>query len=88
MGIMLGNLTVAEIEKRIGVDFSQDVRDFMDAARQAKAGPVAPGAWHCFDLPFCIVCGDVRTATRIYNSVKGRAHEVKENLEFAVQGAI
>ncbi|MCY4781764.1 hypothetical protein ORI89_19110 [Sphingobacterium sp. UT-1RO-CII-1] len=85
MSILLGNLSVNEIEKRIGIDFPQDVRDFMNDHHHSDAGNIPKGKWHCFDIPFTLVCGDVETATKIYNSVKERSSQVKEQLQFSIQ---
>ncbi len=84
MSIMLGNLSVSQIEKRIGLEFPQEVRDFMKVAHQPSADSVKVGKWHCFDIPFHIVCGDIETATKIYNSVKDRSGECKEPLQFSI----
>ena len=86
MSIFLGNLNVKEIEQRLGIDFPDDVREFMEQSHQSEASNVKPGKWHCFDIPFNLVCGDRNTATRIYESVKERAAEVKEPLHFSIQG--
>lgn len=81
---MLGNLTVAQIEERIGITFSEEIRTFMKENHQEEANNIKNGKWHCFDLPFNLVCGDVETATKIYNSVKDRAKEIKEPLQFSI----
>ena len=83
-GIMLGNLTVEQIESRIGIDFPEEVKTFMKENNQGEATNIKKGKWHCFDIPFHIVCGDVETATKIYNSVKERSKEVKEALRFSI----
>ena len=85
MSIMLGNLSVTQIELRLGIDFPEDIREFMNQNHQAKAGKTEKGKWHCFDIPFNLVCGDIETATKIYNSVKERAGECKEALQFSIQ---
>ena len=67
MGIMLGNLTVRQIEDRTGIKFSdKDVAE-LNEMRQEKAENIESGKWHCFDLPFMIVCGDKPTAEKILN---------------------
>jgi hypothetical protein len=67
MGIMLGNLTVSQIEDRTGIKFSdKDVAE-LNEMRQNKAENIESGKWHCFDLPFMIVCGDKPTADKIFN---------------------
>lgn len=84
MSIMLGNLSVRQMEERLGIDFPQDIRDFMNATHQASASNIGAGRWHCFDIPFNIVCGDMGTATKIFNSVKERSSECKEPLQFSL----
>ena len=86
MNIMLGNLTVSEIEKRLGIEFPEEIREFMKQTRQLSASNIAKGKWHCFDMPFNLVCGDKETATKIYNSVKEKSSEIKESLQFSISG--
>jgi len=81
---MLGNLSVKQIEERLGIDFPEEIRDFMKKSYQANASNIAVGKWHCFDLPFHIVCGDLETATKIYESVKDRSDECKACLKFSI----
>lgn len=84
MGFMLGDLTVEQMEKRLGIEFPKEIQDFMKENHQDNASNVKPGKWHCFDIPFVIVCGDVEVATKIFDSVKHRSKEVKEQLQFSV----
>lgn len=84
MNIMLGNQSVKQIEERLGIEFPEDIREFMNNNRQHEASNIAKGKWHCFDIPFHIVCGDIETATKIYNSVKDKSSECKEALQFSV----
>lgn len=83
---MLGNLSVSQIESRLGIDFPDEIRDFMQQSNQHEASNIAKGKWHCFDIPFRIVCGDMETAQKIYNSVKHRSGECKEPLQFSING--
>lgn len=65
MGIMLGNLTLKQIEGRTGIELSAEDRAELNGMRQEKAENIASGKWHCFDLPFMIVCGDKPTAEKM-----------------------
>jgi hypothetical protein len=85
MNIMLGNLSVEEIEQRIGINFPEDIKKYMEENRQENASRIAKGKWHCFDIPFAIVCGDMNIAKKIYNSVSSRSSEIKEPLQFSIQ---
>jgi len=87
MNIMLGNLSVSQIEKRLGIEFPEEIKEFMKKTHQSKASNITKGKWHCFDMPFCLVCGDIDTATKIYNSVKDRNNEIKETLPISINGS-
>lgn len=65
MGIMLGNLTPSQIEERTGISISAEDKAELSGMRQEKAENIAPGKWHCFDLPFMVVCGDKPTAEKV-----------------------
>jgi len=80
----LGNLSIEQIEKRLGIDFPEEIREFMANNHQANATNIKKGKWHCFDIPFNLVCGDVETARKIYESVKDQADKVKEQLQFSI----
>lgn len=84
MMIMLGNLSVSQIEKRLGIDFPEDIREFMKQNHEQSATNIPKGKWHCFDIPFNIVCGDMQTAIKIYNSVKDRSGECRVQLRFSL----
>jgi hypothetical protein len=88
MEIMLGNLSVSQIEERLGIDFPEDIREFMRQTHQQNASNIGKGQWHCFDIPFTLVCGDMDTATKIYESVKDRSDECKEALQFSIKSVI
>lgn len=65
MNIMLGNLSLKQIEERTGISVSADDRAVLSGMRQEKAENITSGKWHCFDLPFMIVCGDKPTAEKV-----------------------
>ena len=65
MSIFLGNLSVKQIEERTGIIISEEDRAKLNEMRQEKAENIAPGKWHCFDLPFMLVCGDKPTAEKV-----------------------
>lgn len=68
--IYLGNLSVEDIQRRAGVTFPPELVEYMKSRQQAVASNIQPGKWHCFDIPFFLVCGDMETATHIYEAIK------------------
>lgn len=81
---MLGNLSVKQIEKRLGIEFPTETKFFMIKTHQPDANKIGKGRWHCFDIPFNLVCGDIETATIIFNSVKEKSNECLEPLQFSL----
>lgn len=67
--MMLGNLSLERIEKRTGVVFPEPFRSKFTKLHQSSANNIKKGKWHCFDIPFMLVCGG-----------KELFEEVKENL--------
>ena len=86
MNIMLGNLSVSQIEKRLGIEFPEDIREFMKQTHQAEASNIGKGKWHCFDIPFVLVCGDMQTATKIFEGLKPQSNKCKEALQISLSG--
>ena len=69
-GVMLGNMSASEMEERLGIRLSDEDRAWFDSRRQMKADDVQPGKWHCFDIPFRIVCGDKATGNEVLGILK------------------
>lgn len=86
MEINLGNLSVSEIQARLGIEFPEDIVNYMKENHQATASNIQKGKWHCFDIPFNIVCGDVETAQKIFDALKDQSENCKESLRFSVYG--
>ena len=86
MEISLGNLSVSEIQARLGIEFPEDIVNYMKENHQATASNIQKGKWHCFDIPFNIVCGDVETAQKIFDALKDQSENCKESLRFSVYG--
>jgi hypothetical protein len=84
MSIMLGNLSVAEMESRLGVAFPTEARKALEASRQDLASPVAAGKWHCFDMPFMLLCGDMPTADKIHKMLQPLGAQMKCQLQIGV----
>lgn len=84
MGIMLGNMSVQEIEERAGVQFPEELKTYMAERQQQRASNVEPGKWHCFDIPFVLVCGDMEVATYIHNHLKHLSSQFKVRMDIGV----
>jgi len=82
--IMLGNLSIAEIERRAGVKFPAELVKYMEPKRQQTAEGVRAGKWHCFDVPFVLVCGDHSTAEEIYRHLAPLEKRFKAQLQLGL----
>ncbi len=84
MAIYLGNMSIKEIESRAGVQFPQELSDYMQNKHQDSADNVAKGKWHCFDIPFVLVCGDRQTAEDIYKYLSPMSKNFSQPLQIAL----
>lgn len=64
MSIMLGNQTPEQIEKRLRISLSDEHKEELISTWQQKAENIENGKWHCFDIPFMFVCGDIETSKK------------------------
>ena len=64
MSIYLGNLMPEQIERRLGIELSEEDKKFLLETHQGVVNntPMEHGKWHCFDLPFMLMTRDVETA--------------------------
>lgn len=66
MGIYLGNLTTKQMEKRLGIELTDQERSELDACREETCDKVAGNdVWHCYDLPFEMVVGSRAMADKV-----------------------
>lgn len=84
MNILLGNLSVDEMEAHTGVKFPPELILFLTPRHQENASNIQPGKWHCFDMPFNLVCGDRATATEIYHHLQPLAARFKKQLTISI----
>ena len=64
MSIYLGNLTPEQIESRLGINITAEDKELLKKTHQPEVNnvPIAPGKWHCFDIPFMLMTHDMKTA--------------------------
>ena len=85
MNIMLGNLSVDQIESRAKVIFSKELKDLLNATHQSSASHINDGKWHCFDIPFTLVCGGMPFAQKVYDHLKAQSADFAEPLQIAIE---
>ena len=82
MGIMLGNQTPDQIARRLKIELTEEHKKQLLDAWQQKAEDIAKDKWHCFDIPFMMVCGNKATAERFrdlfmeYDLSKGEMFQI------------
>lgn len=63
MAIMLGNLSLRQLQDRCGFEFPQEALDLLQNRQETVNNtPLADDAWHCFDIPFLIMFGTEKQA--------------------------
>lgn len=71
MSIMLGNLTVEQMERRLGITLTKEHRQMLKESRQEPLNtPLEDGKWHCFDIPFMMMCDTKETAEKFRDIIQ------------------
>ena len=70
--MMLGNISVLQMEHRLCITLSDEDRAFLEDRRQEpiNATDLGPGKFHIFDIPFMILCDTKATAKTIVDILK------------------
>ncbi len=82
---MLGNLSVKQMENRMGIVFPAELKEVLSKYRQENVSvDMKEGFWHCFDLPFTMVCGGKDLAQLVYDQLKPVADKITTPLQVSV----
>lgn len=86
MSIYLGNLSIEEIEKRIGIEIPKDLKEDLIKTRQENAdtNKLKENEWHCFDIPFVFVCGSMNFAKKIFNVLNKFSDKIKTPMQISI----
>ena len=81
---MLGNLSVDQMERRMGITFPDDLKEVLLKYHQEVATDVKPGFWHCFDMPFTMVCGNADLAELVREKLTPLVDKIITPLSVAI----
>lgn len=84
MAIYLGNFSVKDMENRLGIKFPEELVSYLSDKHQDSAGKLAKDKWHCFDIPFVLVCENKEMAVIIYNHLKPLTNDMKVPIQIAI----
>ncbi len=66
--MLLGNLSVEQIEKEYGVEFSTEDKEWLKTHRQTNVSiPLEKDKWHCFDIPRVIATDSEEFRDELYH---------------------
>lgn len=82
MGILLGNLSVRELEEKHGFTLSDEDRQALESMRQSSAQKIEDGKFHIFDMPRHILCGSYDTAVKVHEILK--KYEIKGSIGISI----
>ena len=85
MSIMLGNLTTKQIEDRLGIALTDTEREALNSMHQSKAEGIQKDKWHCFDMPFTLLCGSRETAQSVYAVLRPYSNSMKCQIQIAIE---
>ena len=84
MNIQLGNLSLEEIQREVGVEFPKEFLEYMGDKRQENVSvPIGKDKWHCFHMPFELVVGE-----ELLDAVKEHLVPIGGNFKKALQVSV
>ena len=89
MSIYLGNLSITRMEDRMGIKFPEPFRTELGKTKQESAdtSKLKKDGWHCFDMPFTLVCGSMEFAQNIADELKPLIPDITTPLQVSIQEA-
>jgi hypothetical protein len=84
MAIYLGNLTTSEMESRLGISLTTEDREKLESIRSNTAKVTNTDKWHCFDIPFVLVCGNYDTAVLVHSILEPYSGDMNQKLKIAL----
>lgn len=84
MSIYLGNLSAKQMCERLGVEYTEQIADMEIAREQMARVKSGTDKWHCFDIPFEVVCGTKEVAYVWYDLLSPVEKQMKEPIRFSV----
>ena len=82
--MLLGNLSISQMENRMGITFPDDLKEILSKYHQDTATDIKPGFWHCFDMPFTMVCGNQDIAELVREKLTAMIDDIKTPLSVAI----
>lgn len=85
MAIMLGNLSLTQMQERCGFEFPQEALAILSDNRQEEVNhkEIKDGKWHCFDIPFLIMVSTKARAEQLRDILSPYAEQFKVPLQIA-----
>ena len=85
--IMLGNLSADQMEKRLGIEFTTEEKETLNATRQLAVNetPLADECWHCFDIPFMVMCGTKATCCKVMDILKPHVPQMHGQIQVSYE---
>ena len=71
------------------IKFPEPFRKEFNYGKQENAdtSKLKKDEWHCFDLPFTMVCGSMDLAQKVYDKLKPQQSDIKTPLRISIQEA-
>jgi len=85
MSIYLGNVSIEDIEKRLGITLTDIERGWFKLHHQDNASDIQPNRWHCYDIPFDLTCGDLETAKHVAGILSPYSKKMKTSIQICVE---
>lgn len=88
MTIYLGNLTINQMEQRLGITLTDDERKFFLSTHKDNCNSLGSDEWHCYDIPFMFAAGSVAFLKRCIKILSPYGSQCKCAMQMGVDSNI
>jgi len=81
MEIRLGNLSLTQMQERLGIELSSDDVTNFPHRQENVSKKLDKYTWHCFDIPFCITCDSEDTAKSVLKILQPYVDQFRETIQ-------
>lgn len=80
--IMLGNLSMEQMEKRVGITLTDEERNTLNELRESTCDNVdGNNKIHIYDIPFLIMCGNPKARKTVIDILTPYSGKMKGTLQ-------
>ena len=85
MGIYLGNLSVKQMQDRLGITLTDQDFNALNNMRECVIDNVSADQMHIYDIPFMVYCGSYDTAVKVKDILSPYGKDMTRTISIGIR---